>query len=330
VIADALDAPIGSRLIGGDRATPVSVVVPTRDRTRSLRATVRSIMDQRYPGPVECIVVFDGRPIPSEEIVPSADASGARGSGESRTVRMVANDRAPGPAGARNTGVLLADSPLVAFCDDDDRWHSDKLRLQVEALARHPEASACASGITLKAGSRSVVRLPPAERIELADLLRSRVAALHTSTLLVAKHDYVDRVGPMDEAAPGGFGDDYGWLLRAARIGPIVVVRSPLVSVRSDVSSFEGRWALRIEGIRYLLDRHPELAADPRNRARLYGRMAFAAAALGRQDEGWRLAREAWQADPRQLRSYLAMLVLAGLLPAGAVSALGRMMGRGV
>jgi hypothetical protein len=134
----------------------------------------------------------------------------------------------------------------------------------------------------------------------------------------------------MDEAAPGGFGDDYGWLLRAARVGPIVVVRSPLVWVRSDGSSFEGRWALRIDGIRYLLDRHPELAADRRNRARLYGRMAFAAAALGRRDEGWRLAREAWSADRRQIRSYLSMLVLAGLLPASAISVLGRMIGRGV
>jgi len=37
----------------------VSVVVPTRDRPELLRRAVTAILEQTYPGPVECLVVFD-------------------------------------------------------------------------------------------------------------------------------------------------------------------------------------------------------------------------------------------------------------------------------
>ena len=37
----------------------VSVVVPTRDRPALLRRAVAAVLEQTYPGPVECLVVFD-------------------------------------------------------------------------------------------------------------------------------------------------------------------------------------------------------------------------------------------------------------------------------
>src|SRR5439155_1372151 len=37
----------------------VSVVVPTHNRPQLLKSTVQSILGQRYPGRVECLVVFD-------------------------------------------------------------------------------------------------------------------------------------------------------------------------------------------------------------------------------------------------------------------------------
>lgn len=43
----------------------------------------------------------------------------------------------PGPASARNFGLSLVTSDLVAFCDIDDLWHPDKLTIQVDAYIRH-------------------------------------------------------------------------------------------------------------------------------------------------------------------------------------------------
>ncbi|HEX5740084.1 MAG TPA: glycosyltransferase, partial [Pilimelia sp.] len=73
-------------------APPVSVVVPTRDRPAMLRAAVSAALAQEYPGAVEVVVVHDQSP---------PDTGLAGGDGH-RRVRVVANTRTPGLAGARN------------------------------------------------------------------------------------------------------------------------------------------------------------------------------------------------------------------------------------
>src|SRR5687768_6128571 len=90
----------------------VSVVVPTRERPRLLVRAVASIMSQRYDGEIECLVVFDQ----SDPSLPAIDVPAGC------TLRAIANDRTPGPSGARNAGVLAAQGDIVAFCDDDDEW----------------------------------------------------------------------------------------------------------------------------------------------------------------------------------------------------------------
>ena len=37
----------------------VSAVIPTRDRPELLARAVQSVLNQSYPGPLECVVVFD-------------------------------------------------------------------------------------------------------------------------------------------------------------------------------------------------------------------------------------------------------------------------------
>lgn len=38
---------------------PVTVVIATRDRPGLLERAVGAVLDQDYPGPVECVVVYD-------------------------------------------------------------------------------------------------------------------------------------------------------------------------------------------------------------------------------------------------------------------------------
>jgi glycosyltransferase involved in cell wall biosynthesis len=112
------------------RLPSVSVVVPTRDRPQLVRRAVAAILGQAYPGPVQCMVVFNQ----SDPNLPWSDP------GHRRRLELVRNRRAAGLAGARNSGVLHADGELLAFCDDDDEWLPDKLRRQVEQLNLTPEA----------------------------------------------------------------------------------------------------------------------------------------------------------------------------------------------
>lgn len=304
--------------VAPDAAWPtVSVIVPTRNRPDLLRRALRSIVGQRYPGGVECLVVFD-QETPSDPRVAGRPE---------RELRVLENGRSAGLAGARNTGVLAAQGELIAFCDDDDEWHPDKLRLQVQAMRAAPGTSIVCTGIEVVYGERILPRLPPPS-VRFEDLLRSRIMELHPSTFLARRDGVVDGWGLVDEAIPGSYAEDYDWLLRAARLGPVTSVPRPLVRVHWHPSSwFAGRWDMVTQALGYLLERHPEFAGDARGLARIHGQLAFAHAAAGRRAEGARWALRAARHEPK--RALLSIAVAAGV-PASVVVKMVNRMGKGI
>jgi glycosyltransferase involved in cell wall biosynthesis len=299
----------------------VSAIVATRDRPELLRRAVASILEQDYEGAVECVVVADG-----DEPIEPARLGG--GDAPTRRLLVTRNDRTPGLAGARNAGAGLATAELLAFCDDDDEWLAGKLRAQVDVLIRSG-ADTVVTGIEILAEGRATVRIPrgPVGR---AALVRSRSADVHPSTVLVRRSAFDGSVGPMDEAIPGSYGEDYEWLLRAAAHAPIEVVPHALVRIHRGASHFSGRWEIVADGIGYLLAKHPELAADRRNAARLYGRLAFANAALGRRREAFSWAWRSIRRRPAEPRPYLATAVACGVVSPATVERQIARSGRGV
>jgi glycosyltransferase involved in cell wall biosynthesis len=305
---------------GGDWPS-VSAVVTTRDRPRELRRAIRAIFAQEYPAPLECVVVFDGRePEDLSDVAPNEMA---------RSLVVIRNVRTSGLAGARNTGAERAGCDLLAFCDDDDEWLPGKLLAQTDVLEREG-ADVSVAGIEIEYEGRRVTRLPEGDRVTLEHLLRSRVMEIHPSTFVVRRGAFFDRVGPVDEQLPGSYGEDYEWLLRAAAVGPIAAVRRPLARVHWGASFFAERWDTIAEAIEYLLAKHPELAGERRNLARLQGRVAFANAALGRRGDAWRWAWRSIRTRPLERRPYLALAVSSGLVQAATIQERANRGGRSV
>jgi glycosyltransferase involved in cell wall biosynthesis len=292
----------------------VSVVVATRDRPRLLARAIEAIRAQDYPGPVECVVVFD-------QTAPDPDLA---------DVVVTTNGRTPGLAGARNTGALAATGELLAFCDDDDRWLPQKLSRQVERLLE-TGADVAVSGIHVEHGEHVITRVPRQEDLTLAELLRRRVMEAHPSTVVVRREAFFDRIGLVDEEIPGSYGEDYDWILRAAAAGPIAVVPEPLVTVLwGRTSHFNRDWRTIVDALRYLLDKHPGFADDPSGLARVHGQVAFAHAALGERRDARSWAASALKLSWRERRAYLALLVTARLLTADRVLRLAHATGRGI
>jgi glycosyltransferase involved in cell wall biosynthesis len=299
----------------------VSVVVPTRDRPELLGRAVRAVLGQRYPGEIECLVVFDQ----SELALPAVRP------GERRTVRVVRNDRTPGLAGARNAGALTAQGELLAFCDDDDVWHPDKLRKQVALLEARPDATAVGCGTVVRYGDRSIARPVGRDPVTFRDLLRSRRMEIHPSSITVRREQFLNEIGLVDEALPGSYAEDYEWLLRAARRGPIVAVPEPLVTISWNRSSyFAEQWGTIARALRYLLDHYPEFRTVPRGLARIQGQVAFALAASGRRREALAWARRSLVSSPIEPRGYLAVAVAAGLVSPEGLLHLAHRFGKGI
>jgi glycosyltransferase involved in cell wall biosynthesis len=305
----------------------VSVVVPTRNRPELLRRALESILAQNYPGTIDCVAVFDR----CEPELPSvAERPG-------RNLRACVNSRTPGLTGTRNTGVLAGGGELVAFCDDDDEWLPDKLSLQVEALERAPTSPAATCGIELETGHRRIVRVLDRDRLKFSDLMRSRVMEAHASTFLVRRPDLVERIGLMDENLPGSYLEDYEWLLRASRVGDLVVVRRALVRVRfqtarpSQTAQMSAEAStLRPAALRYLLTKHPELESHRRGLSRIYGQIALAYAAAGERPQALSWARSTLRVNPTQTRGYLALLSGVGLVHPNTWRRLANIFGRGI
>jgi glycosyltransferase involved in cell wall biosynthesis len=298
----------------------VSVVVPTRDRPALLARALESIHRQRYEGEVDVVVVFDQ----AEPSLPALDF------GSQMTIRAMANSRTPGLAGARNTGIAATDGELVAFCDDDDEWLPEKLAAQV-ALMRSTGATTVSSGIAVRYGRREIVRVSSSEEVAFRDLLRSRRMELHPSTMLVDRRVLLEDIGLVDEAIPGSYAEDYEWLLRAARAGPIAVVRQPLARIHWHESSFFAtRWETIVSALTYLLDRYPEFASDRSGLSRICGQLAFASAGCDRRADARTWARRALRLNPLQPRAYLALAVSSRLVTADQVLRLARVFGRGI
>ncbi|NDL58511.1 glycosyltransferase family 2 protein [Phytoactinopolyspora mesophila] len=295
-----------SRLEPADQPA-VTVVIATRDRPELLRRAVSAVLEQDYAGPVQCIVVFD-RSEPHPVDVPVAD---------NRKLELIRNSRTPGLAGGRNSGIRAASGELVAFCDDDDEWLVHKLRRQVQLWAEEPEASCVATGIVIANEDGEHERTAP-ERTTFRDLLRSRVTAIHPSSLLFRRTDLDGgRIGLVDEALPGSYGEDYELLLRASRLGDVVAVPEPLVKIDwARPSYFAGKWDVISEGLAYILDQVPEFAGERRGLARIEGQIAFAHAARARRRPALRWAGRALAHDPSQLRAYGAVAVAAGVIQA--------------
>jgi hypothetical protein len=297
----------------------VSVVIPTRDRPGLLRRAVEAIRAQRYDGDIECITVFD------QSHVHLAGFGGLTGV----TLRGMTNSRSPGLAGARNTGILAARGDLVGFCDDDDEWHPDKLAAQT-ALLQESGAATASCGIYVEYRGRQIARLPRSGTVTLRDLLRSRRMEIAPSTILV-RRDAIPKIGLIDEQIPGSYAEDYEWLLRAARVSPIVVAKPPLARVHWHESSyFVGQWETIVSALSYLLERYPEFRSERAGLSRIFGQLAFASAGCGRRGDAVEWAGRALRLSPVQPRAYLALAVASRLTTADSVLKLTRTFGRGI
>jgi glycosyltransferase involved in cell wall biosynthesis len=301
------------------RFPSVSVVIPTHDRPELLLRAIRSVLGQDYQGDIECVVVFDQRE-PTR-----LPLDGGRG----RVLRVVTNDRTPGLAGARNAGAVAATGELLGFLDDDDEWLPHKLRRQVQLMQKE-SAPVVACGLYVCRGDRQIARNPK-PRVTFRDLLRSRHMALNACTVLVERSRFLTEIGFVDELLPGSYGEDYEWLLRAARTSDIIAVPEPLVRIYWHGSSYFARdWRTIADANLYLLDKHPDFASERVGLARISGQISIALAASGRAGEARRWARKAMHLDPRQTRAYLALLVSTGMLRADTVLRVANTLGRGV
>jgi GT2 family glycosyltransferase len=198
----------------------ISVVIPTCGRPDSLAAALESVYAQGEL-PREIIVVDDGGAAHADAT--RAVVNRVRGP----AARLVANHRAKGASGARNTGAEQAHGELLAFLDDDDEWLPSYLNEVLRCFAGDTDVVCTDLVYRYDDGhERSGKSAPDAPLSASAFLVRN--PGLIGSNLVIRRSLY-QQLGGFDESLPTYEDVDFGLRLSLRRDVRYAPLRQRLV-----------------------------------------------------------------------------------------------------
>lgn len=117
----------------------ISVVIPTHNRSKLLKRAISSALNQTYNN-IEIIVVSDGSTDATDSVMELINA-------QNENVKYISYNPGKGGNYARNIGIKAAKGEFVAFLDDDDEWHTDKLQKQINVFNSNSEIGLVCTGI---------------------------------------------------------------------------------------------------------------------------------------------------------------------------------------
>ena len=203
----------------------VSVVIPTRDRSRLLALTLHSVCWQRGVD-LEVVVVDDGSTDDTAETV--------AGLADPR-IRLVRQPVAQGVSAARNRGITEAQGRWVAFLDDDDLWAPDKLACQLEAARGTGRAWVYTGAVNVDQHLRVLEGGPPPPPDRVVELLGSYNPVPAGASNVIVHADTLTRAGAFDIGLRNN--EDWDLWIRLARLGPPAWVCHPLTAYRMHPAS---------------------------------------------------------------------------------------------
>ena len=210
----------------------VSVVIPTHNRENLICRAADSALSQTYEN-IEVIVVSDGSEDGTDKLMSEY---------EKKYSNFHYISYRPGRGGnvARNTGIRHSRGEFVAFLDDDDEWHKDKIEKQVKIIGEDPEIGLVCTAINSvdDATGKTYVFIPDAPRDSSHKILIEN--CIGSTTTAMARHSLLDEIGMFDEDL--GAMQDYDLWIRLCQITKVGVVKEPCVEYHNLVSNGQISW----------------------------------------------------------------------------------------
>lgn len=226
--------------------TLVSVVIPTYERQEYLRGAIQTALGQTYD-PIEVIVVDDGSSEPyADRIVSEFPES----------VICITHDRNKGLSAARNTGIEAANGEYIAFLDDDDRWHKDKIARQVSTLSENKEAGLATCLVVALTPDNEIVHCEtdaPSGDCSESMLIGNQIG---TPSRVLVRQECFDDIGVFDESLPTK--QDWDFYIRLCQKWNITAVEDHLC-FRTIHDSMSSSPVSALQDNKLILDKHENL-----------------------------------------------------------------------
>jgi len=281
----------------------VSVIMPNFNHARFLVDSIQSVLGQTLSD-LELIIVDDCSSDHSSEIIGRFSAVDAR-------IKVMRHERNQGLSRSRNHALELAAGELIAFCDADDIWESDKLELQVRLLESHPNYGLVYADSLIideqgaPTGRRfsEIYGLPKTPSGSLfGDLVHGNF--INILSVLMRK-ECVRQVGPFDERVR--WVQDWWYWLQLSRRHLFLYLPRPLAKYRvhgrsTNVSQKRAYCLDRIKVFRWILRDYSDLA--PSAKANILYSMGVDLCSLGKFGAGRRLLWGAMRCSFADVKSF--------------------------
>jgi glycosyltransferase involved in cell wall biosynthesis len=192
----------------------VSVVIPTYNRSASLRRALGSVYAQTL-SPDEVIVVDDG----------STDDTPAWVESDYSGVKYLRQPHS-GVSAARNRGIAAATGEWIAFLDSDDEWQPEKLERQMAALSEEPEYHLCHTNEVWIRRGRRVNEGKRHEKSGGWIFQRCLQLCVVSPSAVVVRRALLEKLGGFDESFP--VCEDYDLWLRLCSRHPVLFLGEAL------------------------------------------------------------------------------------------------------
>jgi glycosyltransferase involved in cell wall biosynthesis len=141
----------------------VSVIIPTYNGATFLGEAIQSVLNQTYPF-FELIIVNDSSPDNTDEIVSQY---------QDHRLKYIVHKVNSGSDIARSTGLHSSSGEIIAFLDQDDYYHPEKLQAHVTFLKTHLDVGLTYNPrfeLNYSANTIRSISVPP-KKISLTDLV---------------------------------------------------------------------------------------------------------------------------------------------------------------
>lgn len=287
----------------------ISIIIPVYNGEKYIAQAIESVLAQTYKN-FEIIIINDGSTDNSlEKIKPYLSLP---------NIKYIEQHN-KGVAAARNTGIVNYAGELIALLDQDDLWLSEKLKVQVDYLAKNTDVGLVHSNFAYidKKGKQiypTDAWITDAKGMCFKRLFIGNAIAPLT---VIMKRECMDRVGLFDEEI--SYCDDYELWLRIARHFRIGHIDQILALYRLHGSNASGRdWVgmklKKLEAINGFLRKFPEVRSElgwttVRLRlARLHRDLASAYLLTNQPEKARMHFRESIRLKPDQISCYLKFL----------------------
>jgi glycosyltransferase involved in cell wall biosynthesis len=227
----------------------VTIVTPSYNQGRFIRATIESVLSQNYPH-LEYIVMDGGSTDQTAAVVKEYS---------SRLTFISEKDR--GQSHAINKGFQIARGSLLAWLNSDDLYLPGSIRAAVETFAENPVAGAVyGEGYLVDSAGESRSRFPWTQAFDLWRLAHLSDYILQQTVFF--RRSALDEVGYLDETLR--YTMDWDILIRLGKRYPLEYIPAYMACLREypEAKTFAGG-VERVSEIRSMLSRHTGMLLSP-------------------------------------------------------------------